>query len=123
MVFAGDLISTTTSRVSSAIIAKHSLLTLVSYNSAVFGSISTNSYYAFSVGESFTKDEQCTNCSEISKEAISIKNYGRPAYSVDAVEFHQHSKASGVKRVRTTSKNSTTLNAATSMLLVYSPIE
>ncbi|KAL1792900.1 hypothetical protein ACET3X_009407 [Alternaria dauci] len=34
------------------------------YNSAVFSSISTNSYYAFSVGEAFLKDEHCTNCLE-----------------------------------------------------------
>lgn len=47
------------------IITKHFLLTLVSYNSAMYGSISTNSYYAFSVGETFTMDEQYTNYSNL----------------------------------------------------------
>ncbi|KAH8627371.1 hypothetical protein IG631_17139 [Alternaria alternata] len=32
------------------------------YNSAVYGSISTNSYYVFSVDETFITDEQCTHC-------------------------------------------------------------
>ncbi len=35
---------------------------MLSYNSAVFSSISSNSYYAFQVSQSFIDNTECTNC-------------------------------------------------------------
>ncbi|KAF2030263.1 hypothetical protein EK21DRAFT_112181 [Setomelanomma holmii] len=35
------------------------------YNSAAFGSVSSNDYFAFSVGNSFLEDAECRNCSTV----------------------------------------------------------
>lgn len=46
-----------------------------SYNSAVFGSVSSNDYLAFSVSDAFLEDAECRNCTGIADPAITVR-YG-----------------------------------------------
>ncbi|KAH7411965.1 hypothetical protein DE146DRAFT_751110 [Phaeosphaeria sp. MPI-PUGE-AT-0046c] len=48
-----------------------------SYNSAVFGSLSSNDYFAFSVSKSFLEDTECRNCSASHKDVSIVY---RPLY-------------------------------------------
>lgn len=55
-------------------------LTATSYNSAVFSSISANSYLTFSVSKSFIEDTQCRNCTNIPDFERGVSNFNQREY-------------------------------------------
>ncbi|RYN29960.1 hypothetical protein AA0113_g683 [Alternaria arborescens] len=64
------------SLVSSQLILSLSKLICASYNSAVFGSISSNDYMVFSVDEAFVNDKTCTNCfNEVKQEKSTMARF------------------------------------------------
>ena len=50
------------------------MLTTLRYNSAVFGSISSNGYWVFSVGRAFLDGEHCMNCTDETVRSV-ISNF------------------------------------------------
>jgi len=70
----GTIILAITSLVRQQLILKLLILTTLSYNSAVFGSISTNGYWVFSVGRAFLDGEHCMNCTDETVRSV-ISNF------------------------------------------------
>ena len=60
------------------------MLNLSSYNSAVYSSISSNSYFAFSVSESFIKSAECSNCTY---ESTGVPRDIVPTYTFMTLQF------------------------------------
>jgi hypothetical protein len=71
------LVAAITSLVRQWSVSQIHVLTSLSYNSAVFSSVSSNSYWAFSVGRAFLDGEQCMNCTDQSGKDRMFGSYFR----------------------------------------------